>query len=512
MAIVHDSVDRKGSEFFFNAWDNETGTGYTLDLDLETLLGDWIGADPIVSQDGAATLAAAVVGTDQYDSNGVLFNGRLTEFASTFSNTADVQWTLVAYDVDGRERSIVTADANIASPESTALTNQQAELLAGTLDNQATQVNAFAATEDADTYHTTTDSNGAAYAGNFGETYQGNVFDTSNVLGATSNLYVVTPDSLAASAQNDAASIGQISTAGDVGITARTYEINGEWYLEVKAEGATDGTKDTVVVEPEPFNSAKPQSEIDSFAQIGADKYVVVYSDGSFEKFTGDDVTFTDGATTAAQLGSTNPSANAWAGGFTPTVFESPGNPALAELLDLQLIGTDGNENVISTVNVGGQEVDLGTNDFMNLGAGDDAAQGGAGNDTLDGGLGSNFLTGGTGGDTFFIDGRGAFDIPDGVENDAEFSTWSTIVDFSAADGDTINLWGWEDGVSQLLLTRVAGEGASGATGFEGFTHHYDLNGNGNIDTSITFTGLDAVPPTNEAREVAGLGYQFYGA
>jgi len=86
------------------------------------------------------------------------------------------------------------------------------------------------------------------------------------------------------------------------------------------------------------------------------------------------------------------------------------------------------------------------------------------------------------------------------------------IVLASADAGDSVNIWGWIEGTSQLLSTKRAGENASGAEGFEGFTHHYDLDGDGTIDTSITFTGLDASPETNEAREILDLGYQFYGA
>jgi serralysin len=111
------------------------------------------------------------------------------------------------------------------------------------------------------------------------------------------------------------------------------------------------------------------------------------------------------------------------------------------------------------------------TNDFINLLGGDDAADGGGGDDVLDGGTGSNFLTGGGGDDTFFLDGRGGT------------ITWSTITDFSS---DEVNIWGWVEGISQLLLSQENG----GTAGFTGATFHYDLNDDGNIDTSITFTGL----------------------
>jgi serralysin len=129
------------------------------------------------------------------------------------------------------------------------------------------------------------------------------------------------------------------------------------------------------------------------------------------------------------------------------------------------------------------------TNDFINLLGGDDAADGGEGDDVLDGGTGSNFLTGGNGNDTFFLDGRGGT------------VTWSTITDFS---GDEVNIWGWNNGVSKLLLTEENG----GVAGFTGATFHYDLNNDSNIDTSITFSGLSTSQVSNPlAQTVADNGY-----
>ena len=111
-------------------------------------------------------------------------------------------------------------------------------------------------------------------------------------------------------------------------------------------------------------------------------------------------------------------------------------------------------------------------NDFINLLGGNDAADGGAGRDVLDGGSGSNFLTGGSGADTFFSDGRGGE------------TTWTTVTDFN--DGDNLNIWGWTEGVSKLI---AALEG-QGADGFKGATFHYDLDGDADIDTSVTFANL----------------------
>lgn len=130
-------------------------------------------------------------------------------------------------------------------------------------------------------------------------------------------------------------------------------------------------------------------------------------------------------------------------------------------------------------------EVAIGSrsNDFMNLLEGDDAADGGLGDDVLDGGVGSNFLTGGGGDDTFFLDGRSGS------------TTWSTITDFTAginSNGDNINIFGWQEGVSRLLLINDD----DGTEGYKGLTLHYDLDNDDNIDTSITLTGLtsDSMP------------------
>lgn len=133
------------------------------------------------------------------------------------------------------------------------------------------------------------------------------------------------------------------------------------------------------------------------------------------------------------------------------------------------------------------------TNDFINLLGGDDAANGGGGQDVLDGGIGSNFLTGGGGPDTFFLDGRSGT------------NTWSTITDF--ANEDSVNIWGWVNNTSKLILSLDN----QGAEGFKGATFHYDLDGNGLIDTSITFSNLAlASIPSPTTEEVSGNGYLLF--
>jgi Ca2+-binding RTX toxin-like protein len=131
--------------------------------------------------------------------------------------------------------------------------------------------------------------------------------------------------------------------------------------------------------------------------------------------------------------------------------------------LEYQMLGINGGDVMIGTSR----------NDFFNLLGGDDAANGGGGDDVLDGGSGSNFLTGGAGRDDFFLDGRGGT------------ITWGTITDWQA--NERLSVWGWRPGVSTAQWVDSAG-----ATGYTGVTMHGDLDGNGVIDTSMTWTGITA--------------------
>jgi hypothetical protein len=144
--------------------------------------------------------------------------------------------------------------------------------------------------------------------------------------------------------------------------------------------------------------------------------------------------------------------------------------------LNYELIGAAGDEVVIGT----------GSNDFINTLGGTDAADAGAGDDVLDGGTGSNFLNGGAGTDVFFLDGRGGT------------VTWSTVADWQA--GEQLSVWGYRPGVSKLTWEREAG-----AYGFKGLTMHADLDSNGTIDTSVTWTGLSSRDQLPSSHEFDGL-------
>ncbi len=144
-----------------------------------------------------------------------------------------------------------------------------------------------------------------------------------------------------------------------------------------------------------------------------------------------------------------------------PERYSGPATAAGGAAIHFQFISDSTGEVVTGTDN----------NDFINVAGGVDAVNAGVGNDVIDGGTGSNFLTGGAGTDIFFSDGRG------GV------TTWSTITDWQA--GEQLSVWGWHPGTSRIVAWVQAG-----AAGYEGLTMHADLNGDGTVDTSVTFTGI----------------------
>ena len=159
-----------------------------------------------------------------------------------------------------------------------------------------------------------------------------------------------------------------------------------------------------------------------------------------------------------------------------PERYSGPATAAGGAAIHFQYIGDSTGEVVIGTP----------YNDFINVAGGVDAVNAGAGNDVIDGGTGSNFLTGGAGTDIFFSDGRG------GV------TTWSTITDWQA--GEQLSVWGWHPGTSRIVEWTQAG-----AAGYEGLTMHADLNGDGTIDTSVTFTGITSQSQLPTPLEFEGL-------
>ncbi|MGG5821383.1 calcium-binding protein [Falsiroseomonas sp. HW251] len=200
---------------------------------------------------------------------------------------------------------------------------------------------------------------------------------------------------------------------------------------------------------------------------LGGTFTLVIAADGSAHALAGvESVRFGGGAVASLTL------AVGDGGSFSPTFARTDlatGTATTVGALDyigpvdylaLAFLGTAGGEAV------GGTRFA----DFINGLGGDDAVSTGAGTDVVDGGTGSNFITGGADRDVFFLDGRGGT------------TTWSTITDWEV--GEQLSVWGWKPGVSTASWVDQAG-----ATGFQGVTMHGDLNGDGLIETSVTWTG-----------------------
>lgn len=223
-------------------------------------------------------------------------------------------------------------------------------------------------------------------------------------------------------------------------------------------------------------------SEIKSI-RITKKNLILINSVEGVDTLTGIEMlSFLDGNFTPQELATLNlPSYYLTKDGITSQVIPKVYQGTVS-FLQFQLFGDNQNDVMIGSIN----------NDFINLLGGDDAANGGRGDDVLDGGSGSNFLTGGGDDDTFFLDGRSGI------------TTWSTITDFNA---DEVNIWGWHDGESKLISSAEN----EGAVGYRGATFHYDLNNDGTIDTSITFSGLSLEDvPEISARTVENNGYLLF--
>jgi Ca2+-binding RTX toxin-like protein len=248
------------------------------------------------------------------------------------------------------------------------------------------------------------------------------------------------------------------------------------------------GTGDDTLIANEAFSNYVVGSLNDNVIMQDADSFTSFIT--SMENFTFNDQSFTAAELAANNdvrpLFSTSESlvSGQWSNGFIlPDLFSS-GDAALDALYDYQFIGDSSGEILGASS----------ANDFINSSAGDDAINAGAGNDVIDGGLGSNFLTGGTGNDVFFSDGRGA------ANGD---NTWSTITDFTSGS-NMVNIWGYVDGVSSY-----AWYADQGAAGYTGATIHADIDGDGLIDTSMTFSGMDIVDMNTPLALDNGTAYLF---
>ncbi len=229
------------SELFFSAWNGDNG--YTFDLSSALTLNDIVGADGTNAANFVTNLPTFAAGT-------VLFDGALTGFNSSFSSTTGVEWNLAAFDNNGLKRFISTQD--VSTSGSIASSNLIVSQAAAAMESYSGAVNGNMVdlTVPADSYANTLSTDGTAYAGTWGSTWNNNLVDSTNVMGATSALGFYARSSQSAAQGNAAPIFAQL------GLTARTYQGAGnEWRLELAALPATNPI-DPVAAVPEPESYA----------------------------------------------------------------------------------------------------------------------------------------------------------------------------------------------------------------------------------------------------------------
>lgn len=228
-----------GSDFVFSAWDINTGVGYSYDLNWNKYLTDFIGADASANAAGNATvLNNAKVATSLVGAGGVIFDDVLTGLPFG-ADTSNVQWSLGAFDAFGRTRMLITKDTTDAAAFAPTSNNVKAAVTG--FSSYAAQADGFmqgAATADftLDSYAVTSDTNGAAYAGNMGNAFVNNLSDTTNSLGSQSFIYLLAQSTQASS--NLAALQQQLKTVNGDSIVVKTYQQNGQWRLNIAAVAA----------------------------------------------------------------------------------------------------------------------------------------------------------------------------------------------------------------------------------------------------------------------------------
>ncbi|MGV3583192.1 MAG: PEP-CTERM sorting domain-containing protein [Methylophilus sp.] len=223
------------SEFFFSAWDDVAGVGYTLDLNWDKYLNDLVGADLTANAVNNTTLLSqATVGASLIGANGVIYDSALTGF--NLGASSNVQWNLASYDSSGRNRLLVTRDVTDATVVSNSNLKTGITILnTYSLDNNANVAVGTAGDGAIDTYALSVASDLSAYAGNNGANYTNRLYDTTNALGTSSNLYYLAQTSLSSSLGNTAALQQVLKSYDNRVVTASTYlsSTDNQWHVQL---------------------------------------------------------------------------------------------------------------------------------------------------------------------------------------------------------------------------------------------------------------------------------------
>lgn len=226
------STTTGSSEFVFSAWDANAGIGYTYDLNWDRVFHDLAGLDsPTTAAGNVAVLENARVASSLIGADGVIFDQALTGFSTAnFADFSQVQWNLGAIDVTGRRRVLFTQGDS--GPLTS--TNQLVTQAATAWQTYALTSNGFIIEPAEDTFAVTSSTNGAAYAGNFGSTYANNITDTTNILGASTGIFLLAQTTTVGS-QNTPALNTQLLSFDNAPIIVSTYLQNDEWRLRIAA-------------------------------------------------------------------------------------------------------------------------------------------------------------------------------------------------------------------------------------------------------------------------------------
>ncbi|MFA7349556.1 MAG: PEP-CTERM sorting domain-containing protein [Methylotenera sp.] len=219
------------SEFAFSAWDSVAGVGYTYDLNWSKFLNDMVGIDQAATATGNATLLAnAKVASSMIGANGVIFDDVLTGF--NLANSSNVQWNLAAVDTSSGRTRMLTTQGDTFDAAFTSTSNQ-AKSAATAFSLYTSGSNGKVTVPGTDTFANTIQADGSAYAGVAGNNWNGNVADTTNVMGGTSFMSFLAQSTQASSSQ--AGLQQQLFSFDNKAIVAKTYLQDGAWRLQVAA-------------------------------------------------------------------------------------------------------------------------------------------------------------------------------------------------------------------------------------------------------------------------------------
>ncbi|MDX1915360.1 MAG: PEP-CTERM sorting domain-containing protein [Methylophilus sp.] len=247
-AAIQSTLSGNGNtELVFSAWvgDNDAGTGYVYDLNWNKYIQDFIGTDLTPNTANNTTIAnQASNSTIAVGANGIIFDDVLTGLPFA-NNMEGAQWALTAVDAQGRVRMLTTRDVTDSTGQvisSDGVKNSSTVMTASQYTNWNLLMTDTTVTSDS--YAVSSASDTISFAGWFGPSLNNKFFDTTNLFGATSNLYMSAQTTQAAS--NAASIYVGLKTATGQDIVAKTYQgTGGEWRLQIAAV--------TAVPEPETY-------------------------------------------------------------------------------------------------------------------------------------------------------------------------------------------------------------------------------------------------------------------